>query len=121
MTKLLVVDDSQTVLTFLQAVLEGAGYEVTTATDGADALSKLYQSRPDLIVTDAVMPGMGGFDLLRAIRSDSSIESLPVIILTSSATQDAAVGNPQPDAFVKKSSDFAPLLTEIAECLQRGR
>jgi CheY-like chemotaxis protein len=102
-------------------VLEGAGYEVATATNGADALAKLYQSRPDLIVTDVVMPGMGGFDLLRAVRSDPATDSLPVIMLTSNATEDAVADNPRPDAFVKKSSDFTPLLSEIADCLQRRR
>ena len=122
MTKVLIVDDSQTVLSFLQAVLENAQFEVVTAVDGADALTKVHETRPDLIVTDAVMPGMGGFELVQALRNDPATESLPVIILTSSGDPqdfENPAGRPQPDAFVKKSADFGPLLAEIRECVER--
>jgi CheY-like chemotaxis protein len=123
MSRILVVDDSETVLNFLRAILESQRYEVDTAVDGTDALAKLHQSLPDLIVTDSIMPGVDGFGLLRALRSDPATEAVPVIMLTSGAPDDPdhIAREPRPDAFVKKSADFGPLLAEIRDALERLR
>ena len=88
MSRLLIVDDSQTVLTFLQAILESEHYEVVTASDGTMASRRSYQTLPDLIITDSVMPGLDGFGLLRALRGDPATETVPVIMLTSGEPDD---------------------------------
>jgi CheY-like chemotaxis protein len=121
MSRLLIVDDSQVILTFLQAIFEREQYEVVTATSGTDGLAKVHQARPDLIITDSVMPDLDGFGFLRALRDDPATEDLPVIMLTSDNPEDPeqADRTPRPTAFVKKSSDFAPLLTEVREALRR--
>jgi CheY-like chemotaxis protein len=123
MSLVLIVDDSETILLFLQAVFESEHYEVATATDGLDGLAKAHQSLPDLIVTDSIMPGMDGFALLHALRADPATEAVPVIMLTSGDPHDPdhIVRDPQPDAFVKKSADFGPLLAEIRDALTRRR
>lgn len=123
MPKLLVVDDSATVLSFLQAMLESEHFDVMTATDGHDGLAKVHQSMPDLVVTDSIMPGLDGFDFLRALREDPATESLPVVMLTAGDPQDPEYAHrqPRPDAFVKKSADLGPLLKEIQEALARRR
>ena len=123
MSRILVVDDSETVLNFLRTILENQHYEVDTATDGNDGLAKVHRSLPDLIVTDSIMPGLDGFGLLRALRSDPATEAVPVIMLTSGAPDDPdhIAREPRPDAFVKKSADFAPLLAEIRDALERLR
>jgi DNA-binding response OmpR family regulator len=123
MSRVLIVDDSETVVQFLRMVLEREKYEVDTACDGTDALAKAHQSLPDLIVTDSIMPGMDGFAFLHALRADPATEAVPVIMLTSGDPHDPdhIVRDPQPDAFVKKSADFGPLLAEIRDALNRRR
>jgi CheY-like chemotaxis protein len=120
MSLILIVDDSETVLNFLRAVLEGE-HEVITATDGNDALTKVHQSLPDLVVTDSIMPNLDGFGLLRALRSDPGTDAIPVIMLTSGSPDDPdhIAREPRPDAFVRKSADVTPLVAEIREFLSR--
>ena len=123
MSRVLIVDDSETIVNFLRMVLESEKYEVDTALDGTDGLAKVQRALPDVIVTDSIMPVMDGFSLLRALRSDPATEAIPVIMLTSGDPHDPdhIARHPQPDAFVKKSSDFGPLLAEIRAALDRSR
>jgi chemosensory pili system protein ChpA (sensor histidine kinase/response regulator) len=123
MSLILVVDDSETVLNFLRAVFEAERCDVVTAIDGNDALAKVHQSLPDLIVTDSIMPNLDGFGLLRSLRSDPATEAVPVIMLTSGSPDDPdhIAREPRPDAFVRKSADVAPLLAEVREFLARVR
>ena len=123
MSRILVVDDSETVLNFLRTILENEQYEVATATNGNDGLAQAHQSLPDLVVTDSIMPGLDGFGLLRALRSDPATEAVPVIMLTSGAADDPdhIAREPRPDAFVRKSADLTPLLAEIRGALERIR
>jgi len=123
MSRLLIVDDSETIVNFLRMVLESENYEVDSASDGSEGLAKAHQTLPDLIITDSIMPGMDGFALLHALRADPATEGVPVIMLTSGDPHDPdhIVRDPQPDAFVKKSADFGPLLAEIRSALTRRR
>lgn len=123
MSRVLIVDDSETIVNFLRMVLESEHYEVDTAADGTEGLAKAHQSLPDLIITDSIMPGMDGFALLHALRADPATEAVPVIMLTSGDPHDPdhIVRHPQPDAFVKKSADLGPLLSEIRDALTRRR
>jgi CheY-like chemotaxis protein len=123
MSRVLVVDDSQSVLHFLRAVLEGERYEVSTAADGKEALEHVRQLRPDVVVTDSIMPQMDGYELVGALREDPATAEIPIIMLTSADVNDPAHSDreAQPDAFVKKSADFGPLLAEIRGALQRHR
>ena len=123
MSRILVVDDSETVLNFVRTILEHEKYEVATATNGHDGLAQAHQSLPDLVVTDSIMPGLDGFGLLRALRSDPATEAVPVIMLTSGAADDPdhIAREPRPDAFVRKSADLTPLLAEIRDALARIR
>jgi DNA-binding response OmpR family regulator len=123
MSRLLIVDDSETIVNFLRMVLESENYEVDSASNGTEGLAKAHQTLPDLIITDSIMPGMDGFALLHALRADPATEGVPVIMLTSGDPHDPdhIVRDPQPDAFVKKSADFGPLLAEIRSALTRRR
>src|SRR2546423_13957021 len=80
---ILVVDDDQTMLEIMAIQLRNAGYDVRTAADGIEAGYAVLKRRPDLIITEAEMPYMDGFDLIAALRSDHSVSSIPVIMLTS--------------------------------------
>ena len=79
----LVVDDSITVRRVTQRLLQREGYRVTLAADGLQALERLQQERPTVVLSDIEMPRMDGFDLVRNIRSDARLSDLPVIMITS--------------------------------------
>ena len=79
----LVVDDSITVRRVTQRLLQREGYRVSLAADGLQALERLQQERPTVVLSDIEMPRMDGFDLVRNIRSDPRLAALPVIMITS--------------------------------------
>jgi DNA-binding response OmpR family regulator len=77
--RVLIVDDEQRIIKFLDLKLKASGYEVLTALNGKEALAQLQTQEPDLIVLDVIMPGIDGFETLKQIRAMSSV---PVIILS---------------------------------------
>jgi chemosensory pili system protein ChpA (sensor histidine kinase/response regulator) len=79
----MVVDDSLTVRKVTQRMLEREGYQVILAKDGVDALEKLQEQTPDLMLVDIEMPRMDGFDLTRNIRGNDSTQNIPIIMITS--------------------------------------
>ncbi len=79
----LVVDDSLTVRKITGRLLTREGYVVVVAKDGVDALEKLQDQRPDVMITDVEMPRMDGFDLTRNVRADAGLKALPIIMITS--------------------------------------
>ena len=81
--KILLVDDSKTELHFLSDVLAKRGYSVRTAENGEEAMRRLGEDKPDLILRDVVMPGQNGFQLTRAITRDPRFSNVPVIMCTS--------------------------------------
>src|SRR5579871_4041434 len=85
MPRILAVDDEPNIVRLIQVNLERHGYQVETANNGAQALAKIRQNRPDLLVSDVMMPEMDGFELLASIRRDPNLMDLPVIMLTAKA------------------------------------
>jgi twitching motility two-component system response regulator PilH len=81
--KILVVDDSKTELHHLSDILGKRGYSVRTAENGEEAMRRLAEDKPDLILMDVVMPGQNGFQLTRAITRDPRFSDVPVIMCTS--------------------------------------
>ena len=79
----MVVDDSLTVRRVTQRLLQREGYRVALATDGVEALERLAEERPAVLLCDIEMPRMDGFDLVRSIRADGHLGSLPVVMITS--------------------------------------
>lgn len=82
------VEDSLVVRELQKNILEAAGYEVDTAVDGEDALTRLAERGVDCVVTDLEMPRMNGFDLTTAIRSKEDTQDVPVIMVTSCSSED---------------------------------
>lgn len=80
---ILLVDDSKTELHVLSDLLIKRGYKVRTAENGEEALRRLQEEKPDLILMDVVMPGQNGFQLTRAITRDPAFADVPVIICSS--------------------------------------
>lgn len=81
-SRVLLVDDEFSTAEVLALLLAGDGFHVTTAANGAQALERLDEAAPDLLVTDFMMPGMNGAQLVRAIRELPRYESLPVLLIS---------------------------------------
>jgi len=81
--KVLLVDDTKTLLSLIQVYLMGWQLEFVEAKDGIEGLAKAREHKPALVVTDVRMPGMDGFELCAAIRADPALHKLPVVLLTS--------------------------------------
>jgi len=80
--RILLVEDSPTIINLLSMVLRQHGYQVQTANDGLEALSKLSQDSVDLIITDVNMPRMDGFTLITRVRAQKLLAGLPIIVLS---------------------------------------
>jgi two-component system chemotaxis sensor kinase CheA len=81
--RILVVDDSLTTRTLEKSILEAAGYEVEVAVDGADALGRLGQRDFDLVLSDVQMPRLDGVSLVRAVKQDSRLNKIPIVLVSS--------------------------------------
>jgi two-component system chemotaxis response regulator CheY len=90
--RILVVDDFSTMRRILKNILKQIGYtDIDEAEDGNGALAKLRQDQYDLMVSDWNMPNMTGLDLLKAIRTDSALSGIPVLIVTAEAKKEDVV------------------------------
>src|SRR5271155_3099548 len=88
----LVVDDSPETLRLLTDALDGAGMTVMVAMDGAAALRIVEQITPDIVLLDAIMPGMDGFETCRRLKRDAGLSNVPVIFMTGLAETEHIVG-----------------------------
>lgn len=91
MTTILAVDDCPVIRGVLTLTLEDAGHTVLTAEDGLQALALLANTSPDLLLLDLHMPGLGGLDVLQAVKAHGLRPSLPVVMLTGEADDWAVI------------------------------
>jgi CheY-like chemotaxis protein len=118
----LVVDDEFGTVEVLVAALEDAGYRVLTAANGRRALERLEENKPDLVVSDFMMPLMDGAALVRAMRSNPTFRDIPVIMM--SAAPEMALRKHLDDgyeAFLRKPFRIPALLELIASILNLPR
>ena len=80
--KILLVDDSSTIVMMEKFILRNDPYDLIVATDGEEAVRKAIAQQPDLILLDVVMPRMGGFEACRLIRENPTTSSIPIIMVT---------------------------------------
>jgi two-component system, chemotaxis family, sensor kinase CheA len=120
--KLLVVDDAMTVRELQRSILERAGYEVVTAVDGVEALARLAEGPVDLVLTDVEMPRMDGFALTEAIRAQTNRGNVPVLILTSRASEEDRQRGLEAGAdgyIIKSAFNEAALVSAVERLLGR--
>lgn len=117
---LLIVDDDQSLLTMLEDQLRAAGYEVSTATDGREALRVFFERRPDMVILDTRMPDMDGFTLIERVREVSDV---PVIVLSAYGDEEDVVRalDLGADDYVLKPYRLNELLARIRAHLRRFR
>lgn len=120
--RVLVVDDEVHIVRLIQVNLERQGYQVETANTGAQALAKIRESRPDLLVSDVMMPEMDGFELLANVRRDPALADLPVIMLTAKAQDnDVMTGyKTGADMYLTKPFNPAELIAFAKRILSSG-
>ena len=114
--KVLVVDDSKTELMALSDMLQRQGLQVRTAANGEEAMRRLAEDKPDLILMDVVMPGQNGFQLTRAISRDPLYADVPIIMCTSKNQETDRVWGMRQGArgYITKPVDAAELQAKIA-------
>ena len=120
MEEILVVDDDRVIRTSLKQMLEEEGYAVRTARDGDDALAKIRERRPSLVLLDVMMPRKNGFAALSEIRASDQL--LPVIFLTAMESETAEVKGMGlgADDYIQKSASQATLIARIERAIARA-
>lgn len=116
MNRVLIVDDKEENLYYLQALLAGHGCEVETARHGAEALVKARQCPPELIISDLLMPVMDGYTLLRHWKADAQLKHVPFVVYTATYTEEEdeqLALNLGADAFILKPAEPEEFLSRI--------
>jgi two-component system KDP operon response regulator KdpE len=117
--RILIVDDEPQLRRIMRTTLSSAGYEVDDARNGEESLVKLREYRPDLILLDINMPGMGGLAACRAIRADSAVAIIMLTVRNSEADKVHAL-DAGADDFVTKPFSTPELLARIRAALRRA-
>jgi len=115
MARILIAEDSETELAFLQEILSSTPHEIITTRDGLQAEAAAREGSFDLIILDVIMPGKNGFQVCRTLKTDPVLKATPIILLTSkSEASDKFWGKKQgADAYITKPYEPMELLVEI--------
>ncbi|CAJ35876.1 response regulator transcription factor [Methanocella arvoryzae] len=123
--KIMIVDDEPDVVDLVKIVLKSEGYEVVTATSGKEALEKIGNEMPDLVLLDIMMPQMDGWEVYNHIKSNTKTRDIPVAMLTAkSQSIDKMIGLHvvQVDDYITKPFGRAELLERVKKILtEKGR
>ena len=119
--KVLIVDDEPNIVLSVEFLMKREGYEVATAGDGQEALDKLPQIRPDLMILDVMMPRKNGFEVCATVRDDPQFATLPILMLTAKGREaemkkGISLGA---DAYITKPFSTHDLVAKVHELLQR--
>ena len=118
--RILVVDDQRANVEMMAGVLRARGYEVLTAQDGAGALEHVHAGRPDVVVSDILMPGMDGYEMCRRLRADPATALLPVVLVTSLDAQGERIKGLEvgADDFISKPVNWEELFARVKALLR---
>ncbi len=121
-TKVLLVDDEPNIRVALRFLVQNEGYQVLEAANGEEALQKMEEHQPDIVVLDVMMPGIDGFEVAKRIRATPNFEHTRIIFLTAKGTQNDrfqgyATGG---EVYLTKPFDNAELINTINEVVEFG-
>lgn len=119
--KILLVDDEKDLVETVSFRLKASGYDVVTAYDGQEALTKTRLEKPDLIILDLMLPKMDGYKVCRMLKFDERYKSIPIIMFTARVQEsDKKMGEEVgADAYITKPFEPENLLGKIKELLER--
>ena len=122
-SRILIVEDEHDLAEMVRFHLERAGYQVTVAGDGRAALSKIAQSRPDLVLLDLMLPELSGTEVASRVRSNPETASLPIIMLTAKSEEmDQLVGlGVGADDYITKPFSMKVVLARVEAVLRRAK
>ena len=117
--QILVVDDHEDTRVILRHYLEAMGYDVREAHDGEEALATMHDARPDAVVLDIQMPKVDGIAVLRAVRADGALKSLPILALSAHALADEVrqIREAGADSYISKPADPKNVVKAIRELI----
>ena len=117
--KILIVDDNRDLRGYLRRVLNQAGYSVVSAHNGAHGYAQAQEHRPDLIVTDLMMPQVSGLDLIAMVRADADLSGIPIVLLTAKANEETRIEGTEmgADGYLAKPFNDRELLAEVRNLL----
>ena len=118
MATVLIVEDERPIRELLEALLRAAGYRTTVAVHGAEALARVAEEPPDLVLSDVMMPVLGGVELCRRLKAGPTTRGIPVILM--SALRSAASVAAGQDAFLAKPFDIAQVETLVGRYARPG-
>jgi diguanylate cyclase (GGDEF)-like protein/PAS domain S-box-containing protein len=124
MMRVLIVDDQELNRYMLRALLQGHGFEVIEAGNGAEALDQARQAAPDLVISDLLMPVMDGYTLLREWKANAALRDIPFIVYTATYTEpkdEKLALDLGANAFIVKPAEPEPFMRRIWELLTRAR
>lgn len=110
---ILVVDDDLPIIVLMRALLKEYGYEPVTAATGPEALEKVRQQRPDLILLDRYMPGMSGDDVIHALRAEPGLDHVPILMLSGEPIPPAELIQLGVQGSILKPFDINDLVEQI--------
>ena len=120
---ILVIEDEKEIQDLIRYNLEKAGYRVSVAKDGDQGLAQLFATRPDAVVLDLMLPGATGLDILKEARAETSMQDLPILVLTARTTEmDKLVGFEHgADDYLTKPFSTRELVARVKALLRRSR
>jgi two-component system alkaline phosphatase synthesis response regulator PhoP len=118
MKRVLVIDDEDVILQLIEELLQDAGYEVMTATNGEEGLTCIQIARPDLIITDLMMPRLDGLGLCERIQTKPEWRIIPIILLSVVSHQMAKSGCNWA-AVIRKPFDVTQLITTVTNLIDK--
>jgi CheY-like chemotaxis protein len=110
---ILVVEDEMVLAEMLRLVFEDAGYRVSTAANGREALKRLEQERPDLVLSDVMMPVLDGHGLYAALQAGAAQPPIPIVLMSAAGPRVLRTDE-RPAAFIQKPFDVDQLLATVA-------
>lgn len=118
-SRILIVDDNPDLRTYVSTILREKGYRVWTARNGAEGFQTAQTHRPQLIVSDLMMPLVSGLDMIRMIREEDDLKGIPIILLTAKADEDTRIEGVErgADAYLSKPFSDRELLAEVRNLL----
>lgn len=116
MSTILIVDDESSIRFLVRITLENAGHTVVEAHHGVAALARLAETRPDVIVTDLMMPVMGGHQLIERLRADPETATIPIVVLSANSNLEAE----HADSTLGKPFDPHALAVSVQTLLEQG-